>query len=103
MENADIACRIHALDAAQRERQRELLALMRTSAQDRVDLPDGYALRLPTDARLVTQAAEWIGLERRCCPFVRFELDWGTDDRVWVRFTGGPGVKTFLAHEILGS
>lgn len=96
-----LACRAHALDAAQRKRQQELLALMRRSAQAREELPDGYALRLPTDAALFRDAAEWIALERLCCPFVRFSLEWTPDDAVWVRFTGGPGVKEFLALEIL--
>jgi hypothetical protein len=39
----------------------------------------------------------------RCCPFVHFTLDWKRDDSVWIAFTGGPGVKDFLAAEILGT
>jgi len=96
------ACRIDTLDGNQRRRQQELLALMRLRAQAPDELPDGYEIRLPTDPVLFQQAAEWIGLERRCCPFVRFTLEWAEDDRVRVRFTGPPGVKPFLAAEILG-
>jgi hypothetical protein len=97
------ACRTDTLDAGQRQRQQELLALMRRSAQAQDELPDGYAFRLPADPDLFQKAAEWIGLERRCCPFVQFTLEWTPDDSVWVRFTGAPGVKAFLAAEILGT
>ena len=96
------ACRIDTLDRHQRRRQQELLALMRGSAQSQDELTDGYAFRLPADPVLFQQAAEWIGLERRCCPFVRFALEWADDDSVRVRFTGAPGVKPFLSAAILG-
>jgi hypothetical protein len=97
------ACRANALDRTQRKRQQELLDLMRRSAKATDELTNGYALRLPTDPLLFQQAAEWIGLERRCCPFVQFTLEWKQDDSVWVRFTGAPGVKAFLAAEMLGT
>jgi hypothetical protein len=97
------ACRIDTLDRHQRSRQQELLALMRRSAQSRDELADGYAFRLSADPALFQLAAEWVSLERRCCPFVRFALEWNEDDGVWVRFTGAPGVKPFLAAEILGA
>jgi hypothetical protein len=98
-----IACRTNALDKTQRKRQQELLDLVRRSAQATQELPDGYAFRLAADPALFQQAAEWVSLERRCCPFVQFTLDWKRDDAVWIAFTGGPGVKDFLAAEILGA
>jgi hypothetical protein len=97
------ACRLDTLGRLQRRRQQELLALMRRRAQAQDELSDGYAFRLPADPALFQQAAEWIGLERRCCPFVKFTLEWAQDDSVWVRFTGAPAVKPFLAAEILGT
>ena len=62
--------------------------------------PDGYAFRLPTDPALFQETAEWVSLERRCCPFLAFALEWRGDDTVWVRATGGPGAKAALAAEI---
>ena len=97
-----IACRPDALDKAERARQQELLELMRKSAQAKEELAEGYAFRLATDPVLFQKAAEWIGLERRCCPFVEFALEWKQDDSVWVRVTGAPGVKPFIALEVLG-
>jgi hypothetical protein len=96
-----IACRPAALDKAQRQRQQELLHLVRSSAQATEELSDGYAFRLAAEPALFQQAAEWVALERRCCPFVQFGLEWRTDETVWVRLTGGPGVKEALKAEIL--
>lgn len=95
-----IACRPNALDKVQRKRQQELLDLMHRSAQAREELPDGFGFRLPAEAGLFRQAAEWISLERRCCPFVHFALEWKEDDSVWIRLSGGPGVKQAVAAEM---
>lgn len=97
-----LACRANALDQTQRKRQQELLGLMRKEAQERRDLPDGYAFRLSADPTLFQQAAEWISLERLCCPFLEFSLEWKQDETVWVRLTGGPGAKEFIALEMVG-
>ena len=95
-----IACRPHTLDRVQRKRQQELLDLMHRSAQAREELPKGFAFRLPAEVALFQKAAEWISLERLCCPFVRFALEWKDDDTVWVRLEGGPGVKEAIAVEM---
>ena len=51
------------------------------------------------DLRVV---AEWLELERRCCPFLTFELRWaaGEDERARLTLTGPPGTKAFLAAEL---
>jgi len=39
-----------------------------------------------------------LALERRCCPFLSFELHWkqGDDAAPWLRLTGPEGTKAFL-------
>jgi hypothetical protein len=95
-----IACRANALDKAQRQRQQALLDTVRRTALGKRDLPDGLALSFPADAAVFLQLAEWISLERRCCPFLEFALEWKQDDSVSVRLTGQPGVKEFIAAEM---
>jgi hypothetical protein len=46
------------------------------------------------------EVAEWITLERRCCSFLTFELDWAERDGVVLSLTGGSGVKAFLATQL---
>lgn len=70
---------------------------MKAAARERRELPDGYAIAFAADPQLFRDLAEWITLERRCCPFLTLGLEWSADDVVWLRLTGGPGVKEFLA------
>jgi hypothetical protein len=94
------ACRANALDKAQRGRQQALLETVRRTALDKHDLPEGLELRFAADAALFVELAEWVSLERRCCPFLDFALEWKADDSVAVRLTGRPGVKELIAAEM---
>lgn len=100
VEEVPLACRAFALDRAQRARQGELLAEVRAAAREVKDRQDGLAFRLAADAALFTKAAEWIALERKCCPFLDFAIEWRRDDTVWVTVTGPAGVKAFLNAEM---
>ena len=87
----------------ERQRYQELRTTMKGAAEETRELPDGYAVRLRSDAGLFRQVAEWITLERRCCPFLALALDWSASDAVWLRVTGGPGVREFLAGRLAGA
>ncbi len=95
-----IACHLKALDADQRKRQKELLGIVRGKIQKTVELPNGFALQMPTDHATFLQVAEWVSLERRCCGFAEFALEMRLDDTVWVKMTGKPGAKEVLAAEM---
>lgn len=95
-----IACQPAALDNAQRRRQQELLDEFRRRTVATRDLPDGFVLVMPPDPALFVGLAEWVSLERRCCPFLALALEWTTGDEVLVRLTGQPGVKEVIAAEM---
>lgn len=95
-----LACLPHVLDKAERQRQQELLESVHAVRVETRELPNGFAFRLPAEAQVFRDAAEWVSLERRCCPFLEFSLEWRRDDTVWVHLTGGPGVKDFLRAEL---
>ena len=95
-----IACHLKALDADQRKRQKELLGTVRGKIQKTVELPNGYALQMPTDHATFLQVAEWVSLERRCGGFAEFALEMRLDDTVWVKMTGKPGAKEVFAAEM---
>ena len=62
------------------------------------ELPDGYALRFPGEARWLATLAEFIRFERACCPFLRFELHAEQQDGpLWLLLRGPMGGKDFLA------
>lgn len=95
-----MACRPNALDKPQRQRQQALLATVTRRVVAKHGLPDGLSLTFPADGALFLELAEWISLERRCCPFLEFALEWKLDDSVSVRLTGQPGVKELIAAEM---
>ena len=92
-----IACRLDVFDAEHRAQHDALTNAVRGDVQEAVELSDGYALRLPADSRCFAEAATWIALERRCCPFFDFQLAWrGADEAPWVRITGPKGAKSMI-------
>ena len=95
-----IACSPKALDPAQRRRQTELLGIVQGKILKTVELPNGYAIQLPNDPATALQLAEWVSLERRCCGFAEFAIEWRLDDTVWVKLSGRAGVKEVLAAEM---
>ncbi len=67
------------------------------------ELPDGYALQIDSRRVTLVQLAEWIDLERRCCPFFDFEVDLhGEDGTVWLSLKGREGVKQFIQQDFTG-
>lgn len=100
MQEPAIACDMTALDASQRERQHLLLKKFRASLQETQSLQDGYAFRLPADTVTIMDIAEFITIERLCCPFLNFALEIGPAGHpVWLRLTGRAGVKEFIETE----
>lgn len=95
-----IACQLKALDVAQRQRQKELLDIVRGKIRRVIELDDGYELEFPSDSASFMEVAEWVSLERRCCAFAEFAIESRRDAGVWVRLTGGPGAKDVLASEM---
>ena len=96
-----IACDLNALTAAERQRRRMLAGVLVQAIVGRAELDHGFELRVDS-ARLDFPAlAEWITLERRCCPFLHFRVELATGDGpVTVALSGGDGVKDFLRTEM---
>ena len=92
-----IACVLAALDPDQRQRHQRLVGELRKVVTGVMELSDGFALRLRDDDTTWMNTAEFITLERRCCPFLGFSLDSESEHgSCSIRITGRPGVKEFL-------
>ena len=93
------ACDLRALTSDERAQHAELAQQLLAAVQDRRELPNGYALRLPAGDWLA--AARWAALERKCCPFFAFELTAAADGGpLWLRITGRAGAKGFMREEL---
>ena len=96
-----IACDLDALASAERERRRTLVRALAHAIVGRVELEHGFELRVDSARLDLPALAEWIGLERRCCPFLHFRIELAAEDGpVTVALSGGDGVKDFLRAEM---
>lgn len=92
-----IACDLGALTAAERLRHsllaRELLACAATESH-----AGHIVLRWPGDPATFARVAEFAGYERRCCPFIRFELGFGSEsESIVLRLNGSAEALQFLS------
>lgn len=96
-----LACRLDALDAAGRERHAALARELAGSIAGVEDLPSGYLVRFPARPFLFLRLAEWIELERACCPFLEIGLEIASAPREFrLSLTGPPGARELLAAEL---
>ena len=95
-----IACDLTALEPAARATHMEAAAqLLSSAAAEVTELPAGYALRYRADQ--YEQVVQFIANERRCCPFFTFVLEvTPAQGPLWLRITGGEGVKEFIRSEL---
>jgi hypothetical protein len=98
-----LACDPHALKLITRTRhfiwiRYQLPRLLR----EVTELPDGFELKF--SAAELRSVVTFMDRERRCCPFLRFELALLPGEEVFrLRLTGAGGVKRFLQAELLAS
>jgi hypothetical protein len=95
-----LACDLTALSPQQRRRRAALAGRLKRAVRGVEELPDGYAIRFAAEESTWLAAAEFVALERRCCPFLGFALE-AVRERGPVRLSllGREGVKEFLRAE----
>jgi hypothetical protein len=99
--HAPIACQLGVFSADERRRYQGLRAEIDAAVTRMVEADNGYVFHLPGDDATLARVAEWIALERRCCPFFEFTVSMGgSDPSIRVALTGCPEVKRFLAAEL---
>ena len=98
--NSKYFCDMSALGPKQRERHQQLALKLRRAVLEFKELPDGYSARLPSDQEMVLAAAEFMSLERLCCPFFRLGLEIESDQGpLWLKVEGEDGIKPFIRAE----
>ena len=80
-------------------RSEELSGGLFASVEELVELPDGYAYRFAGADSPLETLLEFITAERRCCPFLSFEIAFELyGGSLWLRMRGSPRVKAFIAE-----
>jgi|SRR5271154_695322 len=93
-----LACNLNAIPPEVRPRHRALTARLRSAMRNRADLLGGYKFEIDSNAVTLPEIAEWIALERLCCPFLTFQLD-VRGEEVRLTLTGPEGSKAILHQE----
>jgi hypothetical protein len=97
----DLACDLGALDSAQRARYNALRADLAARRLDAREVADGYVFLYPGEPDVITHLAEFVTLERRCCPFFDFALEVSAGaSQVRLKIGGSPEVKEFLRSQL---
>ena len=93
-------CNTKALNKAERERYNQLTTRLAQARIETKELPDGYAFRLESEEVALSDVAEWISAERKCCPFFSFEIELQRDSGpLWLKLKGAEGIKAFIRAE----
>jgi hypothetical protein len=96
---ASFYCNRTALTPSERVRYNQLTDTLANSTEETKELSDGYQFRLSNGYSL-PDLSEWMSYERRCCPFLTFEMELDRNDGpVWLKLRGEDGVKTFIRAE----
>jgi hypothetical protein len=92
-----LACDLGAFDPEERARYSALRAELGARRLGAREVAEGYEFSYPADAETILKLAEFVTLERRCCPFFDFALDIPAGDTA-IRLTlgGDADVKEFL-------
>ena len=98
--HSQFVCDMSAMDVDQRARHSTLAMRLRPAVETFDELADGYAARFAYAPDTVLALAEFVTLERRCCPFltlaVRLERE---DGPLWLDISGPTGAKPFIRAE----
>jgi hypothetical protein len=94
-----LACNLKAISAADRPRYADLMKRLRTAVGNRSELSDGYTYAVDTKRATLAEVAEWITMERLCCPFLTFRLDVKPTGESRLTLRGPEGVKAILQEE----
>ena len=95
-----LACVPSAIPTAERPAHFSLgRELLEVRAVERVALSNGYAVRFQPDE--FEAVARFVANERKCCPFLTFELALEpASGPLWLRMTGPDGTRAVLDAEL---
>lgn len=93
-------CNLKALNTKERARHMLLTLEIERARVETVELANGFAFRFQDGTVSLTDLAEWVSAERKCCPFFDFEIEQQADNGpLWLKLRGKEGAKAFMRAE----
>ncbi len=94
------ACNLKAISAAERPRYSQLVKSVRQAVRERKEIANGYQFKIAGGTITLPELAEWMGMERLCCPFLTLQLSVMGGQADWsLTLTGPNGVKPLIDAE----
>ena len=93
-----VHCNLAVLSKAERERDAQLIPVLRSALRERKELADGYAYRF--EPTVLKELGEWLAIVAKCCQPLSYEASVGPlpGSALWVRITGHDA-KEFIDAE----
>jgi len=101
IKESPFACDMTAIAPHQRDPHIATIKTLFNAVISVDELANGYQFELPNQTEILGLSAEFISLERLCCPFFGFTLDVEPEGgKLRLSLTGREGVKPFILEEI---
>ncbi len=103
-DGAAFACNLKVFQPEERRQHIKLTHEIMAAIVAHQELPQGYSFQLDTSQVSVVEVAEWVGREKKCCPFFDFQIrfDGAPEGKLFLALTGRAGVKQFILAEFQG-
>jgi hypothetical protein len=97
-----LVCIPDAMNAQQRVQYQHALGYLQKHTERVEELPNGYTFHYQHSApgTLLATVAEYVSLERLCCPFFHFNITLTPQGNVNLSMTGQEGTKEFLRSQM---
>jgi hypothetical protein len=93
-------CNIKALNPAERVRHKQLTDKLIAVRKEIVETEKGYEFQFSPSNVSLSELAEWVVAEGKCCPFLDFHIDLEREGKLLcLRLTGEEGIKPFIRSE----
>ncbi len=94
-------CNIKALSPAERASHKQLTDKLMALRRATVESEKGYELQYSPKEISLSELAEWVVAEGKCCPFFDFHIDLEREGGLLcLRLTGAEGIKAFIRAEL---
>jgi len=93
-------CNVKALSPAERAIHKQLTDKLMALRRETVESEKGYEFQFSPKEVSLSELAEWVVKEGKCCPFFDFHIDLEREGALLcLRLTGAEGIKAFIRSE----
>lgn len=100
MTGSKFYCNIKALNPVERARHKDLTDKLIAARKEIVETEKGYEFQYGPSSISLSELADWVAAESKCCPFFEFHIDLEREGiLLCLRLTGEDGIKPFIRSE----